>query len=269
MLTFPNALSSPSSITTNPDSQFSHSGLSNLPLVYLNRSRFESSRPLASSIHALSLEVPTVNLADVASCLCSPGLLLVVLDDYLRYIYPLIPIVHRPTFIRDVENNRQLLDKDFSRLLVAMTAVTIALMPSRFHTYRSYSKALHFETRKETLDYCYQLLISYRELEYFDTINYRKWATSYLIGIALFQIGDINRYRMLDVESMQLGRLLHFHKISEYEGLNMIETQLRKKGFWLLFYSYVYIVSYLLKPQSNLTNNFLDILRCSTCEESD
>ena len=40
---------------------------------------------------------------------------------------------------------------------------------------------------------------------------------------------------MIEVESMQLGRLLHLHTIAEYDGLNAVEVQLRKKGFWLLF----------------------------------
>lgn len=223
-----------------------------MSLLYLDHSHceFEPSRQPISSTLVSRLEIPTVTVTDVASYLCSSDLLVVIVDDYLRYIYPLIPIVHRPTFIRDVQNNRQSTDKDFSRLLVAMAAAIVALLPSRFHTYKSHSHALRFHTRKEMLDYCYQLLVSHRELEFYDTINYRKWASSYLIGIALFQIGDINRYRMLDVESMQLGRLLHFHKISEYEGLNLIETQLRKKGFWLLFYSYVYLSSPLTITQN-------------------
>ncbi|KAL3426769.1 quinate utilization pathway activator [Phlyctema vagabunda] len=45
---------------------------------------------------------------------------------------------------------------------------------------------------------------------------------------------------MIEVESMQLARLLELHQVSSYEGLNCIETQLRKKGFWLMFYGYVH-----------------------------
>ncbi|KAJ5414068.1 hypothetical protein N7509_000695 [Penicillium cosmopolitanum] len=45
---------------------------------------------------------------------------------------------------------------------------------------------------------------------------------------------------MLSVEAMQIARLLNLHRISDYEGLNCIETQLRKKGFWLVFYCYVH-----------------------------
>jgi hypothetical protein len=74
---------------------------------------------------------------------------------------------------------------------------------------------------------------------FFDQINYNKWAASYLLSIAFFQIGEHNRARMVEVEAMQLARLLDLHRISKYDGLNHTETQLRKKAFWLMFYGYV------------------------------
>jgi hypothetical protein len=35
------------------------------------------------------------------------------------------------------------------------------------------------------------------------------------------------------VEAMQITRLLNLHRISGYEGLNLIEIQLRRNGFGL------------------------------------
>ena len=89
--------------------------------------------------------------------------------------------------------------------------------------------------------YCYKLSSDLRGPDYFDTVNLQKWATSYLMGISFFQIGEHNRGRMVDVESMQLARLLDLHQISRYDGLNCIETQLRKKAFWLMFYGCVLV----------------------------
>ena len=60
--------------------------------------------------------------------------------------------------------------------------------------------------------------------------------------IAFFQIGQHNRHRMIEVEAMQLARLLDFHKIESYNGLDCIQTQLRKKGFWLMFYGYMFVL---------------------------
>lgn len=175
--------------------------------------------------------------------LCSRGLVLQMLEDYLQCLYPLIPVVHRPSFWRDVTSIRDAEDLDFLGLEIAICAAVVGTMPSKFAAYQREHPGHPFENRKQLLYCCYNKLVELRGQDYFNEINYNKWATSYLMAIAFFQIGEHNRARMIDVESMQLGRLLHLHKISEYEGLNYIETQLRKKGFWLLFYGYVSVHS--------------------------
>ncbi|KAE8356312.1 hypothetical protein BDV28DRAFT_127461 [Aspergillus coremiiformis] len=43
---------------------------------------------------------------------------------------------------------------------------------------------------------------------------------------------------MLDAEANQIAYLLDLHCIAIYNGLNCIETQIRKKGSWLLFYGF-------------------------------
>jgi hypothetical protein len=166
-----------------------------------------------------------------------------ILGDYLEYIYPMIPVVHRPTFRKDLERNRDIYDKDFLGLIICLCAVTVGTMPSRFREYRASETPITFETRTDMVNHCYQKLMELRTHDYFDEINLQKWAASYLISIASFQIGQQNRARMMEVEHSQLARLLDLHQISRYEGLNYIEVQLRKKAFWLMFYTYVSVVS--------------------------
>ena len=158
------------------------------------------------------------------------------MSDYLEFIYPLIPVVHRPTFRQDLWRNRDQYDPCFLGLLICLCAVTVGLLPSRFQRYRS---SLCFRTRTEMITCCYDMCQRLRGPQYFDEINLQKWARSYLLNIAFFQIGQQNLSRMLEVEAMQLARLLDIHRITGYEGLNYIETQLRKKAFWLMFYGYV------------------------------
>ena len=158
------------------------------------------------------------------------------MDDYLESVYPLIPVVHRPSFRKDLGRNRDLHDPDFLAFVVCLIAVTVGLLSSRFQQYRP---SIRFETRTEMINCCYDICKRLRGPRYFDQINYQKWAASYLLNIAFFQIGQQNLSRMLEVEAMQLARLLDIHRISEYNGLNCIETQLRKKAFWLMFYGYV------------------------------
>ncbi|OLN85353.1 hypothetical protein CCHL11_09875 [Colletotrichum chlorophyti] len=162
--------------------------------------------------------------------------------DYLDLIYPLVPVVHRPSFRHDLGSNRDITDPDFFGLVIGLAALAVGLLPSRFRNYRAVDPevSIRFETRTALINCCAEICTRQRTTNYWDHINHRKWATCYVLSVACFQTGQVNRSRMFDVEYLQLARLLGLHRISEYEGLNCIETQLRKKAFWMLFYSYAH-----------------------------
>jgi hypothetical protein len=183
-----------------------------------------------------SIVLEAVDLPYPSSQLCSRSVLETLARDYLELLYPLMPISHRPTFLKDLTEQRDLTDWDFSMLLVAMCAVLVATLPRKFQEYRS---SLPFQTRSHVVNFCNNLLLSIRGPEYFEIITLQKWAVSYLLYHAHFHVGQFNRARMLEVEAMQLARLLDLHYLPAYDGLNCIETQLRKKAFWLMFYGHV------------------------------
>jgi hypothetical protein len=161
------------------------------------------------------------------------------MQDYLDYIYPMVPIVHRPSFLKALENDQDREDDGFLALIISVAALVVATMTSRFKAYQSDRCPLKFSSRKELIHFCYQKVMGLRTSSYFDELNFQKFAVPYLFFAAFLQLGDHNWSRMLSVEAMQLARLLNLHQISDYDGLNCIETQLRKKGFWLIFYSFV------------------------------
>lgn len=162
-----------------------------------------------------------------------------MLDDYITSLYPLIPLVHRPSFRKSISANEDANNQDLFGLVVAICATVVGNMPSRFAAYRRSKPFLPYQSRKDFIHHAHTLLLDMRGPDYFDQISFQKFATSYLFVIAFFQIGQVNRSRMTEVECLQLGRMLDLHRITEYRGLNHIETQLRKKGFWLVFYGYV------------------------------
>jgi hypothetical protein len=172
--------------------------------------------------------------------LCSRELLIIMINDYLTWIYPLVPVVHRPSFLESLHQNRDIQDTDFLCLIICLCAVTVGFLPRLFHKYRSLSpEETWFQTRTDMINRCYTLCMNQRDPYYFSTVNFQKWSIAYLIQITQLQIGNHNLSRMMEVEAMQIARLLGFHQITDYDGLNCIETQLRKKGFWLMFYVYV------------------------------
>lgn len=204
--------------------------------------RLSSDAPLwPTSPQALSTyRSPSTSYTHTGDELCSRNLLKRILSDYLEHLYPLIPVVHRPSFRQSVCEDRDLYDGDFFGLVLGLCAITVGTMPNRFKEYKSCATPLRFQTRTEMIRYCYDRVHRLRGYGYFEHVNFHKWAASYLISIALFQIGEHNQARMIEVESMQLARLLGLHQISEYAGLNCIEAQLRKRAFWLMFYGYVH-----------------------------
>ncbi|KAF4782056.1 hypothetical protein HER10_EVM0007019 [Colletotrichum scovillei] len=174
--------------------------------------------------------------------LCSRALIHILMADYLDLVYPLVPVVHRPSFRHDLATNRDITDPDFFAVLMSLAALTVGLLPSRFRDYRAVDPeaAMRFENRTAMINCCAEICTRQRTANYWDHINHRKWAVCYVLSVACFQTGQVNRSRMFDVEYLQVSRLLGLHRISEYEGLNCIETQLRKKAFWMLFYGYAH-----------------------------
>ncbi|KAF5246450.1 hypothetical protein FANTH_6822 [Fusarium anthophilum] len=167
-------------------------------------------------------------------------LILFILNDYLVYVYPLVPVIHRTSFKIDLNRNTDLHDQNFLILIISLCALTVCILPSRLPTYQGFSSPLRFRTRTEMVNHCHKLNQGFRDATYFDTISHAKWASSFLLGIAFHQTGNTNQWRMLEVEAMQLLRLLEVHRVSSYTGLDPIEVQLRKKAFWLMFYGYVH-----------------------------
>lgn len=162
------------------------------------------------------------------------------MSDYLDLIYPVVPVVHRPSFRRDLELERDSYDSDFFLLLLGICALTLAIGSSRFEQYRIIDSTLSFQSPEAMINHCYDLFICHREASYYDSISHQKFAVSYCLVTAFFQIGHHNRSRMLEIEAMQLARLLELHRASTYESLDLVEAQLRKKAFWLIFYSLVH-----------------------------
>ncbi|KAF5549825.1 hypothetical protein FMEXI_4077 [Fusarium mexicanum] len=58
-----------------------------------------------------------------------------LISDYLEYLYPLYPIVHRPRFQADFENKRYQSDPSFYRLCISLSALTVSSSPKNLRDY--------------------------------------------------------------------------------------------------------------------------------------
>lgn len=176
----------------------------------------------------------------ITDSICPRQLFNEIIYDFLDIIYPTVPLVHRPTFIADLKNERDRFDPSFLDLLVAMCATVVAIVASRFHHYCSSATPLRFQTRAEMVSFCFEMIHVSRKADYFDEPTHTKWATSYLLSLSYYHVGFAESSILMRIaEHVQIARILRFHDLETYKGINCIEVQLKKKAFWLCFFFYV------------------------------
>jgi hypothetical protein len=163
------------------------------------------------------------------------------MGDYIDRLHPLIPLVHLPTFRAELAADHDVDDVIFLSLVTALASLVVGVLPSRFAAYQAMipDPDRRFTSRSAMAEHCSTLCLRLRTARYWDQISQRKWAISYALCMGAFQLGQNNQGRMFEAEAMQTARLLGIHQVSEYRGLNPVETQLRKKAFWLQFYGFV------------------------------
>jgi hypothetical protein len=166
-------------------------------------------------------------------CICSRQSFDSIMRDYLQLIYPLVPVVHLPTFLKDLENHREQSDPTFLVFLAAICVLVVANIPKRFHEYRIMDEFFPFQSRLEMINFCYQLALQHRKVDYLDHSSHMKWATSYMLSIGYHSIRLTNRGNILFMECNHHLRMLGCLRASSFEGLSCIETQLRKKALLL------------------------------------
>ena len=194
------------------------------------------SHDLPVSIHSHDVDSPNSQSTDALGDRIT---IKVIVADYFQYIYPLVPLVHRPSFQRDFAANRDHADDDFLSLIYGICALTVASLPSKFQRYQNGRTSPSHVSRKAMVYTCYDESLRLKKHEYYDEITYIKFATHWMSYLAFFHVTEYNRARMVELEAKQLARCLNLHNVSEYGALDCIEIQLRKKGFWLIFYSFV------------------------------
>lgn len=169
---------------------------------------------------------------------CSQAVFEAIMQDYLDIIYPLVPVVHRPSFRSDLRHQRYTTDLTFLSFCFAICGLVLGILPRKFAEYNAIDDSLAFSNRREAVKSIHETILRIRPLEYFDSLTLEKWAISYMIGITNAHLRHVLRARILRAETDTICGELGLNRIATYAGLDCIETQLRKKAFWLNFTSH-------------------------------
>lgn len=181
---------------------------------------------------------PPTNDSFTIRTICSFAVFDALMQDYMAIIYPLVPVVHRPTFRNDLRNQRHMHDEVFKSFCLAICALVLGILPRKFDQYRQIDGSLAFANRKAAVTTIHSLILKNRPVDYFDTITLEKWAISYMIGTTSAHLQLRTRARVQFGETDTLCTELGLNRIASYTCLDLIQTQLRKKAFWLTFTTY-------------------------------
>lgn len=157
------------------------------------------------------------------------------IDEYFATIYPLLPVVHEPSFRRDFASSRLDNDKVFFSLVMCVCVVGPVLLPRRFLEYKKYPKEFDHDSPGDLARRCERIVLSLRDVEYSEQPTNEKCAIAYLLAFFCGNTGFVGKARVYWGELGGYLNSMRASSPSSYKGLGHIEAQVRKKLFWLLF----------------------------------
>lgn len=167
-----------------------------------------------------------------------------ILDDFLLHVYPVLPVVHVPSFKDKLERRVFLTDDSFLRLCLTLCAVTVASIPRSVtasdgprHGAGWYTNAAEMVDRASHL-----VLISRISTDpsWQSKASVDSMVVSVVLAMASHYAGKANAGWAYASEAIHFFRELELYKASAYENMPAFDAEICKRSFWLLFIIQVY-----------------------------
>lgn len=205
------------------------------PQIPYTSTAFMSSSTFGAST-GLHLQMHTPPPLPAPSQYCGPyrledilplDMLNLIITLFFDFVYPLTPCIHKPSFMVDLAAGREERDPLFFSLVMSTIASTLVQVP------RSYVP-MERSTVSELARKCY-------EASRFVTVATYDPPSSMYVVIRYFDslyhchAGNVTTQHAAFGEALQIAVTLRMHDEMSYEGLDLIESQVRRRAFWLLF----------------------------------
>ncbi|KAL7420962.1 hypothetical protein Q5752_003846 [Cryptotrichosporon argae] len=153
---------------------------------------------------------------------------------YLQYLWPLLPLVHRPTFAENLATRLDLRDTDFRALLLSIVAYTISQLP----TSRLVTDKLEVEDLKRLQRRCHRTSQALQRT-YHGQVSLTQICIIIFDQFYLLSIGLAHTAAARLGQAVQLAFTLGLHSDARTQalGLDAVEVQLRRRVFWQLYAS--------------------------------
>ncbi|KAI9057471.1 hypothetical protein FKP32DRAFT_1349521 [Trametes sanguinea] len=176
-----------------------------------------------SAIPPLSYYYRPHRLEDVAP----RDTILLIIALFFDFVYPLTPCVHKPSFMADVHSRREERDPLFFALVMSTVASTLVQVPRSYlpmerHAVRKLAQTCHEASRHISVASYDPPTSMHVVIRYFDCVYH-------------FCEGHDATQHAAFGEAAHIAVTLRMHEESSYEGLDLIECEVRRRTFWLLF----------------------------------
>lgn len=180
-------------------------------------------------------EARTTTIESRMQQICSISTALHMIEDYVHILYPLLPVVHLPSFCADLAQKGPDCDPVFFSLLTSICALVAVLLPRRFLEHRSASEFFPYSTPAELVQRCIDIVIPLRDARYHEAPSPEKCAIAYMLGYAAKVAGIKGRSALFWTESASFLKDAGVEMPHSHKAWNCIESQLWKKLFWMWY----------------------------------
>jgi hypothetical protein len=111
------------------------------------------------------------------------------MQDYLDVLYALIPLVHIPSFVKDLRNGKHHHDLTFQMVCLSICACIFGILPHKFEYYINKDASIDYTDRRAAIADIHRALVMARPLEYYDDLSHEKWAIVFLMSVTNAHLG--------------------------------------------------------------------------------
>ncbi|KAL7411140.1 fungal-specific transcription factor domain-containing protein [Mrakia frigida] len=175
-----------------------------------------------------------------------------VVSLFFDFVWPLTPCLHQPTFLADLASHLEERNPLFFALLMSTLACTLVQVP------KSYIPVESGEVRK-LANRCYQAsrLIS---IESYDPPVLEMLIIRYFDTVYHFVIGNPGSNHAAYGECQHIAISLGLHKEETYQGLDPIETEIRRRIFFLIITADKSMAALSARPIAMRPEDYYDVL---------
>ncbi|GMK59474.1 hypothetical protein CspeluHIS016_0800800 [Cutaneotrichosporon spelunceum] len=194
---------------------------------------FPLPNPITSpSFPLLAVTSPNVDMiaTDNLDQVVSPSVVENIIGLFFDYVYPLTPCLHRPTFLADLAARRDKTDPIFFALTLCVLASTLVQVPRKL-----------VNLQKEEVEILARrcVRVARHKVAYIwdepSPMRSEFVVIFYLEGIVHLILGNNTAHVVVTAQANQCALALRLNEESSYDGLNPIETEVRRRIYWLLF----------------------------------